>query len=399
MKIVIFNTLYYPAFLGGAEISVKLLAEGLVAQGHQVYVITLGTGNRNVVNHLNGVVIIRMAQKNFFKQFINKKRNAIQKSMWMLLDSCNPFYSKGLVTILRRIRPDVVHTNNVMGFSPFVWRVIKQMKLPLLHTMRDYYLLCHKCNMFNQNTNCEKLCSACNITHQIKKNFVKYPDAIVGVSDFILKKHSDFLKFNASTITKVIYNAVDQAKESPKQNINGKITFGFMARISEDKGVGYLVDQLKIINESFPNQFRILLAGSGEDAYIKKLKADFNEIDYSFLGVMRPEEFYPKVDVSIVPSLWFEPFGRVAVESLAHGVPVCIAANGGLKEIFQERSSWLFNPGKKELSEVLTEILNDPAIIVSKSTYAREHAASFSTEKNINNYLNMYKTLLNREQI
>ncbi|UAA16046.1 glycosyltransferase [Klebsiella quasipneumoniae] len=41
MKILIINTLYYPQKVGGAEISVQLLAESLVNMGHQVRVISL----------------------------------------------------------------------------------------------------------------------------------------------------------------------------------------------------------------------------------------------------------------------------------------------------------------------------------------------------------------------
>ncbi len=48
MKIIIVNSLYYPYKFGGAEVSVQLLAEGLVARGITVKVITLNNkkGNR-----------------------------------------------------------------------------------------------------------------------------------------------------------------------------------------------------------------------------------------------------------------------------------------------------------------------------------------------------------------
>lgn len=42
MKIIIFNTLYYPSKLGGAEVSVQMLAEGLASNGHEVIVVSLG---------------------------------------------------------------------------------------------------------------------------------------------------------------------------------------------------------------------------------------------------------------------------------------------------------------------------------------------------------------------
>ena len=42
MKIVVFNTLYYPYQIGGAEKSVKTLSEEFFNLGNEVLVITLG---------------------------------------------------------------------------------------------------------------------------------------------------------------------------------------------------------------------------------------------------------------------------------------------------------------------------------------------------------------------
>lgn len=41
MKILIVNTIYAPFKVGGAEVSVQLLAEELVKNGHSVLVVTL----------------------------------------------------------------------------------------------------------------------------------------------------------------------------------------------------------------------------------------------------------------------------------------------------------------------------------------------------------------------
>lgn len=41
MKILIVNTLYSPFKVGGAEVSVQILAEELVMKGHSVRVVTL----------------------------------------------------------------------------------------------------------------------------------------------------------------------------------------------------------------------------------------------------------------------------------------------------------------------------------------------------------------------
>jgi len=41
MKIMMINTLYHPYKVGGAEVSVQLLAEKLANMGHTVSVVTL----------------------------------------------------------------------------------------------------------------------------------------------------------------------------------------------------------------------------------------------------------------------------------------------------------------------------------------------------------------------
>ncbi len=45
------------------------------------------------------------------------------------------------------------------------------------------------------------------------------------------------------------------------------------------------------------------------------------------------KEFYKQSDICVVPSIWEEPFGLVAVEAMATGRPVVVANVGGLQEI------------------------------------------------------------------
>lgn len=51
--------------------------------------------------------------------------------------------------------PDVVHTNNIAGFSVAIWAEIKKKKIKLIHTSRDYYLFHPNSIMFSKNKNME----------------------------------------------------------------------------------------------------------------------------------------------------------------------------------------------------------------------------------------------------
>lgn len=392
MKILLFNTFYYPKFVGGAEISVQLLAEGLVKNGHNVYVITIG--RKNEVERLNGVLIIRVKSKNISSVYDGKKQGKFSAALWLVLDSFNPFYHYRLLNILKRINPDVVHTNNIMGFSPTIWFTIKKLKLPLVHTLRDYYLLCHKCTMFNRDNNCESICSGCSLTHRIKSLSVRKPDVFVGVSKYVLNKHDSLGEFLPFQKKKVVYNAVALPNTDVKKigiEEDRKIIFGYMGRLSEEKGIGYLVDQMRNVHEMFPNTFELLLAGRGDEEYIDLLKHRLGDINYKFLGKIEPKDFYEEVDVTVVPSMWQEPFGRVAIESLAFGVPVCLASNGGLSEIHKSDCTWLFKPVDKELSDIVIAILKDRSQIGKKAKGAKSYAAEFGVDENINAYLDIYK--------
>ncbi len=81
------------------------------------------------------------------------------------------------------------------------------------------------------------------------------------------------------------------------------------------------------------------------------------------LGWLSHEEALARcgqADVCVVPSLWEEPFGMVALEAMAAGRPVCASSTGGLKDtVVHTETGFLFETGNaKELAKEL-EILLD----------------------------------------
>ena len=90
MKIVIICTLYPPYILGGAEISISLLAKGLVAQGNEVAVIT--TGNSYKEEILDGVHVYRIKNRNIYWRYPQREKSILRKSLWHLIDIYNPLY-------------------------------------------------------------------------------------------------------------------------------------------------------------------------------------------------------------------------------------------------------------------------------------------------------------------
>ncbi len=68
--------------------------------------------------------------------------------------------------------------------------------------------------------------------------------------------------------------------------------------------------------------------------------------------------------VGVVPSVWPEPFGQVAVECLAAGTPAVVSATGGLGEIVRDGVEGLLVPpaDPRALAAALDRLLGDDAL-------------------------------------
>ncbi len=84
---------------------------------------------------------------------------------------------------------------------------------------------------------------------------------------------------------------------------------------------------------------------------------------YVAAGWLSHEEtmrLYGQADIAVVPSLWQEPFGLVAVEAMAAGLPVCASDTGGLRDIVvHDETGFLFPPGDAETLASRLEVLLD----------------------------------------
>ena len=345
MKILIFNTLYYPNQIGGAEKSVQLLAEGLLKAGEEPIIVC--TAEKDYIDYVNGVKVYYVKMPNLYWTYNAKEENKLKKPIWHLIDSYNPF-NKKIVDILDIEKPDVVHTNNLAGFSVSVWKLAKDRGIKVLHTLRDYYLLCPKSTMFNEklNMSCKKQCLTCKIYSIPKKKMSKYVDVVVGISRFILNKHLEYGYFKNAK-KEVIYNSVEIPKNfTKKEKLADEIIFGYVGSLSPSKGIEFLLKNFRKIN--IPN-IKLYVYGRGiTKAYEIQLKEKYESDKILFKGFQKPEKIYTNIDILIVPSLWNEPFGRIVIEANSYGIPVLASNRGGIPELIENgKNGYIFNSDKE----------------------------------------------------
>jgi glycosyltransferase involved in cell wall biosynthesis len=75
-------------------------------------------------------------------------------------------------------------------------------------------------------------------------------------------------------------------------------------------------------------------------------------------------QLYSRADICVVPSLWAEPFGMVAVEAMASGRPVVASKIGGLADsVVDGETGYLVPPGDAAaLADKLRVLLDDPQL-------------------------------------
>lgn len=377
--------------VGGAEMSVQALAEEFSRHHNKVGIVTLGKKCEQV--EINGVVIFRLKIQNIFWPFDNEKNGQLNKLRWHLYDIYNTSYDKKIGNIFREFEPDIIHTNNLTGFSVFVWSAAKRYNIKIVHTLRDYYLQCPKNTKFSNSSTCKNQCLDCKAFSLIKKKMSQKVDIVIGISKFILEDHINHGYFLNSQ-KKVIYNGfnIPSNKKKAKQfDKNSIINFGFIGQINEAKGVELLMNSLQSLKTL--SNWKLFIAGKIKPEYKKILESILPNNRVEYMGFTQPSDFFLKINVLIVPSIWDEPFGRVVLEGITNNTVVLASNSGGIPELLKLNQSYLFNPTKSGLLQLLKKILSDPSVL-NDFQFDIKETSLFSIERTSHTYLSVFNNLI-----
>lgn len=140
---------------------------------------------------------------------------------------------------------------------------------------------------------------------------------------------------------------------------------GFLGRLTRDKGVDVLAHAMATLSRSSERETRLVLAGenrfgnSADDQVIAGALAPLGDrVDH--LGWTGREEFFASVDIAVFPSSWEEPFGLVAAEAMAAGIPFVISDSGALPEVAGGDHPWIARRGDSaDLARVIHHAIDD----------------------------------------
>lgn len=394
MKILFVNTFYYPHIGGGAEISLQYLVEGLHKLGHEVLVLATGQKESGLqVEYINSVKVYRAGIKNIYWHYSSNRPGKVKKLLWHINDRYNGSMQGYLEEVLADERPDVVSCHNITGWSTAVWDTIKRFKTPVVQVLHDLYLLCANSNMNKGGRDCPRQCKSCALLRAGFKERSKQVDAVVAISRYMMTRF-DGEGYFEEVSKQVVYNYRQALDIKPyKEKDTHKFRFGFIGTLSEAKGVQWLIQAFMACHIDA----ELLIAGQGQDSYVSHLKSLAQCENIKFLGYVDRVDFYSKIDVLIVPSLWQEPLGMVAIEACAEGVPVIATKKGGLVEIIKhEWNGLLLDPLVPDsLGEAMIRLYSDKQLLISLKESCKTSVKLFLDKKRyLNEYLKVYEELL-----
>lgn len=158
-------------------------------------------------------------------------------------------------------------------------------------------------------------------------------------------------------------------------------------RITAYKGYDLLVKAMKSVIEEMPEVKLVLRIGStrptGDEIRMKKdllqlaeaLDLADNVLFYDYIEEF--EAFFNAAEVFVLPST-YEPFGMVAIESMACGTPTIVTTKGGLKCFLKDgQDALLVDPvDTQALAKTILRLLRDRALSdrLSQRGYEKAHS-------------------------
>jgi len=341
MRLLHLTSTYEPHVFGGAERVVRRLAEHQAAEGWQVGVTHLVP--RPAVHHrLNDVDILPLQHRNPLWLEDSARYPGVVRKVNKVATIFNYRTARDFARVLADFAPDILHTHSMTELTPMMWSAANDRKIPIVHTLHDFDLMCVKATLFKDGIPCSPRHASCRLMSLPKKAPHRHIRQVVGVSQSILQTHlqQGFFSHLPQAARHVIWNPLPSISSEARAVRSGPMTFGFLGRLVQEKGIDILLDACRILPGG-DWQLRIAGRSPTDDS---ALRHRAQGLPVTFEGFVPSAEFFRGIDVLVVPALWSEPFGLTVIEALLAGVCVIGSDIGGVGEILRTIDESLLVP-------------------------------------------------------
>ncbi|MDQ1740275.1 MAG: glycogen synthase [Pseudonocardiales bacterium] len=320
-----------PLVVGGLGRHVGQLARQLAAAGHDVRVLTRGSGPAAEQQQLDGVTVWRAAADEV----------AIDFGSESVLAWAQAFEHSLIRAGLRLVsgwRPDVIHAHDWLA-AQTAHTLHQVTGSPVVATV-------HATEHGRQQGWLPE--PTPRAIHSVERWLCRDAAAVITCSRFMAAEVSRLFQLDPADV-RVIGNGAAPPAESRSEVETGVVTadgrtyhgeplLAFAGRLVHEKGLQELIKALPLLRQELPG-LRLVVAGAGQQLAAQRDRAArygvSDLIDWAgFLDAAELAGLLAAADLVVVPSL-YEPFGMVALEAQLAGTPVAVSDTGGLAELVE----------------------------------------------------------------
>lgn len=322
---------------------------------------------------------------------------------------------------LQEMQADLLHVQNFFPLaSPSVYTAARTLDIPVVQHLRNFRLGCLNAYLYRQGQVCEdcvgqnpwrgvvRRCYRGSLPasvslwqmltyHRRRNTWNKDVDAFITPSYFAAKKLIE-IGIPAEKIYVKPNFVNDPLKYDNIPPLPEQPTFLFAGRLSAEKGVMGLLKAWQMVDKS---DWRLVIVGDGpEKLSLQAFCQEHNLLNVYFMGRMALSKLIVLIQGStilLVPSQWYETFGRVVIEAFACGRAVICSNLGALAELVSDsENGFLVESGNAQMwAEHILWCGANPTSVRQMGQNGRIlYLEKFTPEKNYRELISIYKQIL-----
>ena len=398
MRFCMVTTFYPPYHFGGDAIFIQQLSNELAKRGHRVDVVHC----KDSFDFMSDRRPTGVAEDH-----PSVRVHRLESPMGMLSplgthQTGRPLFKSSRLKELLEQPFDVIHYHNIsLVGGPDILRYGRAAKF---YTLHEYWLVCptHMLFKYNREACVELECLSCTLSHKrppqlwrytdLVKESVKHVDLFFAPSSFTAEKHRE-LGLNVPTVELPYFSS--RWEQYPLESVqlpSSPRYFLFVGRLEKLKGVQTLIPLFRRYDKA-----QLWIVGTGQyEMELRRMAEGSSNI--TFLGHQsgdRLRTLYDQAIATIVPSLWYEVFGIIILESFSRATPVIVRNIGGMPKVIGESGGGMTFDTDEQLLEGMDRLMTDPDLRrkLGKQGYAALHQR-WTADVHIPRYLSLVKGVL-----
>ncbi|MBI4698883.1 MAG: glycosyltransferase [Nitrospirae bacterium] len=300
-----------------------------------------------------------------------------------------------IAKIIKKIRPDIVHTRNWAAIDGVLGARIAGVK-SIIHG--------------EHGRDANDPAGTNNLRKSVRKVLDPWITRFITVSAELRNWLISDIGINEQKVIQII-NGVDTGQFKPAEDKHeakkklglspGLFVIGIVGRLDPVKDHETLFKAFRVFSDNNPERSCLLVIGTGQ--MDERLKTIVKDLDISkeviFTGdTDRASEFYRCLDVFVLPSI-FEGISNTVLEAMASRLPVITTMVGGSTELVEDsKTGFLLRPGDyKGFAEKIETYFNNPSLVMEHGLLGKARTEKeFSLPVMVGKYEKIYSSLLPR---